>query len=350
LSVLGALLALTVSGCTGTTHVAGTATGSAPATGSGAAGVPGSPPSAAPLPAACTGAAARSVDTADQLAAALAGATPGGVIVLRPGSYRGNFVISRSGSPAAPITLCGSRSAILDGGDTGHGYVLHLNRADWWQIAGITLQNGQKGLVADHSNHDVFTGLDIHSVGDEAVHLRSGSSDNIVRDSVISATGLHQSKFGEGVYIGSAHKNWCQYSGCQPDRSDRDLVIGNAISHTTAENIDIKEGTTGGQISRNTLSGAGMDPTAAQAWINVKGNGWIISDNTGTDSVGDGFQVHQVSDGWGEHNVFRANRAQVNGPGYAYYVHHASLGTVVACSNSESGAAAGLSNVACSPG
>ena len=35
---------------------------------------------------------------------------------------------------------------------------------------------------------------------------------------------------------------------CEPDRSDRNVVAGNTISDTTAESIDIKEGTTGGTV------------------------------------------------------------------------------------------------------
>jgi hypothetical protein len=57
--------------------------------------------------------------------------------------------------------------------------------------------------------------------------------------------------------------------------------------------------------------------------------------------------VHRVYAGWGEQNVFRGNRAAVDGPGFGFYVQHASLGTLLACDNTATGAGAGLSNVRC---
>jgi len=61
----------------------------------------------------------------------------------------------------------------------------------------------------------------------------------------------------------------------------------NDISLTTAEAVDIKEGTTGGTLRKNRFAGAGM--TAADSWVDVKGNGWTIAENTGNGGVVDGF-------------------------------------------------------------
>ena len=148
----------------------------------------------------------------------------------------------------------------------------------------------------------------------------------------------------------SLRRNWCTYTACQPDASDRNLIKGNDVSQTTAENIDIKEGTTGGIVDGNHLSGVGMVASAATAWVNVKGNGWTITGNVGERSIGDGFAVHRVQDGWGERNVFRGNHAAVDGPGYGIYVQHSSLATLLTCDNTATGARSGLSNVDCTHG
>jgi len=295
----------------------------------------------------CDGPGIVSVRTADQLQQAIAAAKPGQTIVLAPGTYSGNFVATSSGTAAEPITLCGGRDSLLNGEDVNHGYVLYLDKASWWQLEGFTIENGQKGLVTDGSSHDLIYGLYVHSIGDEAIHLRSFSSDDIISHCIIRDTGLHTQFFGEGIYVGSAHKNWCRYTNCLPDRSDNNTIAFNNIAHTTAENIDIKEGTTGGIIMHNTLNGAGMVASAATAWINVKGNDWTVEDNTGTYSIGDGFQVHQVYPGWGIGNVFKNNSANVEGPGYGFYVQSRSLRTVITCSNSVRGAVHGLSNISC---
>jgi hypothetical protein len=81
--------------------------------------------------------------------------------------------------------------------------------------------------------------------------------------------------------------------------------------------------------------------------VNLKGNEWTIVGNIGRQSIKDGFQVHRVYKGWGERNVFRGNKAEVNGPGFGFYVQSISLATVIACDNTAIGAARGLSNTQC---
>jgi hypothetical protein len=312
--------------------------------------IPSGATSAAPNSeaASCPAAGATAVSSASALSSALSSARPGEVIVLAPGVYQGDFVASASGTASAPITLCGSRNAILQGESIKSGYTFHLDHASWWKVEGFTVEGGQKGIMADGADHDLLYGLYVHGTGDEAIHLRSLSSDNTVSHNVVRDTGSLKQFYGEGIYVGSANKNWCTYSGCQPDRSDGNALIDNNIAGTTAENIDIKEGTTGGKIIGNQFNGTGMVESAATGWINVKGNDWTIQDNTGTDSVKNGYQVHQVYAGWGIGNVFTDNRAQVNGPGYGIYVQNKRLQTVVACNNVVTAAGSGFSTIACS--
>jgi hypothetical protein len=311
---------------------------------------PSAPATAAPASiAGCTAeqAVGKTVTDEAELKQALAAASPGSAIVIAPGTYSGHFVAASSGTSSAPISLCGSRDAVLDGGSIKSGYTLYLNGASWWRLVGFTVQGGQKGIVTDHANHVIISGLYVHDIGDEGIHLRSFSSDNTVAGVTVRRTGLLRTKFGEGIYIGTANSNWCKYTACSPDASDRNVIRNNDIAETTAENIDIKEGTTGGVVADNHLAGDGMVASAATAWVNVKGNGWTISGNVGQHSLKDGFQVHRVYAGWGQRNIFRLNHATVDGPGYGFYVQSTSLATVLACDNTASGAAAGLSNTPC---
>jgi hypothetical protein len=358
-----ALLALTLAGCSGggtgspksgeaasTSSAPGPASPSGSTGSAGSAGISGSVPSTEAAGSSCAGGSgAISVSSAKELKKALSGARPGQEIVLAPGTYDGTFTVTASGTSAAPVTLCGPRSAILNGGSTSRGYTFYLNHASYWQLKGFTVTGGQKGVITDGSDYDLIYGLYVHSTGDEGIHLRSFSSHDTISHNLVSGTGLHEQFFGEGIYVGSAHKNWCRYSHCQPDASNDDVIAGNTISNTTAENIDIKEGTTGGKITGNHFDGTGMVESAATGWINVKGNDWTISDNTGVNGDKNGFQVHQVYPGWGIGNVFRGNDAQVNGPGYGYYVQNKRLQTIVACNNKVNGAAKGLSTIDCTP-
>jgi hypothetical protein len=275
---------------------------------------------------------------------ALAKAAPGQSIRLEDGKYTGKFVTQASGSATQPIWLCGGAGAVLDGDGIKGGYVLHLNKAKYWRLVGFTVTNGQKGVMADSTTGTVIQGLTVHDTGDEAIHLRANSTDNVVLNNTISKTGLRRDKFGEGVYIGSAVSNWCTVNDCQPDRSDRNVVKGNKMSQTTSEAIDIKEGTTGGLVEGNTFDGSAL--TGADSWVDVKGNNWMIRGNSGTKSTQDGFQTHQILKGWGDHNVFTGNIATVDGPGLAIALRQPAA-NVVACDNKFTGAGEGLSNIPC---
>ena len=309
-----------------------------------AATEPGAAPPPAPgaAPAECP--AGTAVSTAAELTAALAAAGPGAVIRLADGVYVGNFRATGAGTASQPITLCGGPGAVLDGGSTEDGYVLHLDQASYWTVQGFTVRNGQKGIMADETTFSLFQGLTVENTGDEAIHLRRFSSDNKVTGNTIRGAGLRKPKFGEGIYIGTAESNWCDVSACEPDKSDRNEIRGNTVSDTTAESIDIKEGTSDGLLLENIFDGSGI--TEADSWVDVKGRGWRIEGNTGRNSPQDGFQTHEIIDGWGTENVFRRNVAEVNGPGLGYSLKPA-RDNVVDCSNTASQAEQGLSNIPC---
>jgi len=299
-----------------------------------------------PPPPGCEEAGRRvSVSDSAGLTDALAHALPGDAIELADGTYAGHFVIDRSGTGAAPITLCGSRRAILDGGGIISGYGLAL-QADQWVISGIAITNSAVGIMADRANDNVLRGLEVYGIGGEGVHFRTFSSHNTLQGSFIHDTGRFVAHDGEGVYVGSAYTNWSKYTGGMPDRSDANRIIGNTIGpNTTAESVDLKEGTTGGLVSGNVFNGTGM--TAADSWVDVKGNGYLITGNTGTMAPTDGFQTHIQLAGWGNDNTFQGNAADVRASGYGFRNKAGSVGNVVACDNVVSNAGQGFANIPC---
>jgi nitrous oxidase accessory protein NosD len=272
------------------------------------------------------------VASAAQLRDALSSAEPGDVMVLEDGTYDGHFVIDRSGTSDAPIVLCGSRAAVLDGGSTGAGYALHLDGASHWRVRGLTVMGAAKGVVLDGSSDNELVGLAVEAAGEEAVHLRRNSSRNLVQGSRVDGAGTARRDIGEGIYVGSAESNWCRVTACKPDRSDHNRLVGNDVSGTAAEPIDVKEGTSGGLVSGNRLDGSGSD---ADSLIDIKGNGWTVEGTVGTASPGNGAAVYRILDGWGRGNVFRGNRFEVPSSGWAVEVFGAarSGGNVVDCTN-----------------
>ena len=288
------------------------------------------------------------VSTSAQLIAALKSAAPGQMIALADGRYVGKFEATTSGTQAAPITLTGSRAAVLSSGAVSSGYGLHITGSNW-RVTGISVTNSSKGIVLDGSKHTTISSVDVGNVGAEAVHFRSNSSDGVIENSVIHDTGLRQPGYGEGIYIGSANSNWGSIMGSQliADRSDRVIVRNNRISNTSAEGIDVKEGTTGGSITGNVFSNAGYSgQNFADSWVDVKGNAYTVTANSGAGTLLDAFQVHGVLSGWGRGNTFTSNSVLGGVPGYEVWIQSASLGNVVGCK--ASGATKGISNIRCS--
>jgi parallel beta-helix repeat protein len=287
------------------------------------------------------------VSTSEQLHAELRNARPGTVIGLADGVYDGTFTASTTGTAQAPLWLCGGAGAVLRGPGTDDGTVLHLEHVRHWRLVGFTVREGRKGVMADGTGDTVIQNLTVTQIGDEAVHLRANSTRNVVRGLTVSDTGLRRVKFGEGIYIGSAASNWCEITACQPDRSDHNVIVGNSIRATTAESVDIKEGTTGGVLADNTFDGADLAGDA-NSWVDVKGNGWLIQANRGSTATRSGFEVSVAADGWGTANTFDANTADVRGPGYGYELRppadDPAAGNRVTWSNTATGADAGITN------
>ncbi|MEW1835893.1 right-handed parallel beta-helix repeat-containing protein [Microbacterium sp. NPDC079995] len=284
----------------------------------------------------------------EDLQRAVDAAAPGDALRLADTTYSGRLVISASGSVAAPIVLCGSPQARIDGGDATTGYALHVDSASHWRISGFAVTGASKGIVADAASDIVFDRLVVEDIGEEGIHLRAGTTDSTVSNSTVRRTGTVTPEYGEGLYVGSAESNWCRYTGCEPDRSDRNRLIGNTVSDTTAEAIDIKEGSSDGVVDANTLT---LSATAVvDSAVDVKGNDWRVVDNRVT-STGIGIQVQQVSDGWGQRALIEGNTIDAAAEAYAIDVVGAARtqGAVIRCDNRTAGGAAVRASLACTP-
>ncbi len=291
------------------------------------------------------------VRTGTELMNAVAAAQPGNVIALAPGRYAGQMNLSANGAAGKPIWICGPRDAVIDGGGITKGQSpIQVSSSSHLVVTGMTVTNGLKGVTVRSSNNITVSDLLVENIGYEAIHLRSNTSDSTVVGNTIRNTGLLAAQYGEGVYIGSSDANWCALTDCLPDKSDRIAVVGNDISGTGAEAIEGKEGTTGGVIRDNVINGQGAQ---SESWIMVAGNDWSVTSNTGTSSRLHGFRHSAHVDGWGQRNLFAANAATVDGPGYGFKLFEPkgsrTTGTVVSCFNTVVGATSGFSTLACAP-
>jgi hypothetical protein len=294
---------------TATTAGTPTAGTSAPAS---PTATPSASPSATPTPSGSPsgsptgGTGTVDVSTGKQLQAALNAAVPGQTIRLADGTYTGNFTATAPGTAAARITLTGSPNAVLTT-STGGGYGLHLDGAAYWTVHGITVTGAQKGIVVDAADHVELDAVTVHHTTMEGVHFRTSSSWGVLRDSTVHDTGTAGDGKGEGVYVGTANT--------LTDTSDHVQITGNTIGpNIGGENVDLKEGTTGGLVSGNVFDGSGLTGrNYDDSWVDVKGNGYVIEDNTGSRTTNDGYQAHSQFPGWGCGTVFRGNRSDLTG-------------------------------------
>ncbi|MEC3980635.1 hypothetical protein [Amycolatopsis sp. H20-H5] len=288
------------------------------------------------------------VGTTAQLNSALASATPGTIIQLAANTtFTGNFKAAKSGTASGRITLQGPRSAVLK---ASGGRTLELT-GGYWTLNGFTITGGQKGLMATGVKNTLVDGIKVTGVGHEGIHFQYTSSDNVVQNSEVTDTGNEYAGYGEGIYFGSANSNW---PGGTPDHSDRNKALNNKIGpNVRAESIDIKEGTTGGELRGNTFDGTGQaGEHFADSWVDIKGNGYLIADNKASkvfvhDATYGGFELHVQLDGWGRNNTFSGNTADVQSSyAYGFYLAKPRLGNKVCASNTVTNAGKGFANVA----
>jgi hypothetical protein len=276
--------------------------------------------------------------TASCLTSALSGAQPGDVIVLASGTYTGNFTASVNGTSSSPIIIQSASStskAILSGGGTGSGYALYIT-GDYVQVRNLKITNAKKGIMLDNANHGLIDGTEIYNIGEEGVHYRDGSSNNVIQNSIVRDTGTVTPDYGEGVYVGSDVGKWGTYDAAANNNRISNVTIG---PNVRAESIDIKEGTTGTLVENCTFDGTGISgANFSDSFMDVKGNNSIIRNNTvrrnGNPVIVDAFQVHERAAGWGFDNDFHNNTVYLDGS--APYVVHVASGSARVCGNTRS--------------
>lgn len=303
-----------------------------------------------------------SVSASGQLLAALKAVQPGDTISLADGTYSGAFIGTTSGTASAPITLTGGAGAVLTNpdksGDLGTGYGFHLE-ASYWKVSGFSIDNSNKGIVLDGADNDVLDGLTVRHIGDEGIHLREFSSNDIVEHCKVYDTGTGTPGYGEGIYVGTSNGNWPTYTHGKPDLSNNDQILDNTVGpDVRADNLDVKEATSGGVISGNSFNSAGeTGANFSNDVVAVKGDNYTVTDNTVINPRQDGFEVENLWKKVGCGNTFKNNKLNMAGaktPGYGFNVKDQSVckahPNVVGASNTVTNSGKGVSTIPVTPG
>jgi hypothetical protein len=198
------------------------------------------------------------VANAQQWAAAVAAAEPGDTIKLvatinqilqyrgsraEPGEQEG-----ADGTADRPITITAAEGVWIDPGDQNNRkpaldilYTSHVN------VVGVNVRNSQFGIRVLYSTGTatspvMVSGNVVQDIGHAGIHIaghlesHEPSQHVRVEGNVVARTGRTSDTFGEGIYLGFGSQEWV-------DETSDIAVIGNDISGTTGEAIDIKPGT-----------------------------------------------------------------------------------------------------------
>jgi nitrous oxidase accessory protein len=163
------------------------------------------------------------------LAAAVAAAAPGAVIMVPPGRYPGPVVLSR------PITLLGEGYPVIDGGRRGDVFVITAPnvRVEGFEIRGSALAysseaagivvRGDRAVIRRNRVTDVLFG----------VYL-AGTTGTIVEDNTIATADLPVERRGHAVYLWKARD--VQVRGNRITRGKDGLYISFSDRITVANN------------------------------------------------------------------------------------------------------------------
>ncbi|MAQ75930.1 MAG: hypothetical protein CL613_06320 [Aquimarina sp.] len=228
----------------------------------------------------------------DCIIQALKNASPGDEIIIASGTYTApdkfsidgratRFGSAKSGTADKPIVVRAKNPAnppILKGPSGRYdGYLLYLT-GDYWQVKNLIFEEGSKGIVLDNANHALLENLTVRQIGEEGIHLRDGSSNNLVKGCKVYDTGITKPGFGEGLYIGSDKSQHDRYNRDCNDNTFDGCTIGPNVA---AEGADIKEGTKNTVIKNCTFSAKGITGVnSADAFIDIKGAYAFIYNNT----------------------------------------------------------------------
>ncbi|CAM9797687.1 unnamed protein product, partial [Choristocarpus tenellus] len=205
---------------------------------------------------------------------AMAMAKAGDVVELGNGVYDGGIASSSSGTESAPITITGSREAVVSGtnpdderGFTVDGKMGSGDSLEFYADKCIYVHGQEKAKTINYMGHEflssinglVLSNLSIKNCQGECVRLRYFVTHADIQDNDVQDCGVDdfifnpgQGKNGEGFYIGTSSE---QNPDSGPDGSNFNLVRNNVILTNGNECVEFKEGTEHNVIEGNTCGG-----------------------------------------------------------------------------------------------
>jgi len=235
------------------------------------------------------------VNPDEDLNSILNNAKGGDTVLVKPGTYSKVTLSDKRFSEQKPLIVRadGSGTVIVKGDTITRGSALELNNCSYIVFEGITFTNAMWGIYVKGSAHILIRNNEITNTGQEGCHIGRSSKYVDIIGNKIHDTGKFNSKWAEGVYVGSG-----SYGGSNfPDNCEYIWIEGNHIYKTgNAEAVNIKAESFHVTVRNNKIHDIhpGTSEQYNQAAITVEG---------GENSLKNNYRLDEKRDVWIENNT-----------------------------------------------
>ncbi len=221
-------------------------------------------------------------------------ANGGDTILIKPGDYSAISLSDKNFKELQPLFVRADGPGVVVSGNTvSRGSALEINNCSFIVFKGIVFTNAMWGIYVKSSSNIILLNNEIHGTGQEGCHVGRSSKYIDVIGNKIQNTGLFNSKWAEGIYVGSGSYGRNNF----PDNCEYIWIEGNHIYETgNAEGINVK-----GECFHVTVRGnkihdirPGTSEQYNQAGITVEGCENSIKNN---------YRLSEKRDVWVEDNT-----------------------------------------------
>jgi parallel beta-helix repeat protein len=218
----------------------------------------------------------------------------GDTVLIKPGIYSRVSLTDKKYSEQKPLVIRadGSETVLIKGDTISKGSALEINNCSYIIFEGITFTNAMWGIYVKSSEHILIRNNEIYNTGQEGCHIGRSSKYVDVIGNKIHNTGKYNSKWAEGVYVGSGSYGRSNF----PDNCEYIWIEGNHIYKTgNAEAVNVKSECFHITIRNNKIHDIhpGTSEQYNQAAITVEG---------GENSLKNNYRLDEKRDVWIENN------------------------------------------------
>jgi parallel beta-helix repeat protein len=219
----------------------------------------------------------------------------GDTVLVKPGKYSSISLSDRIYSEKNPLVVRAfdSDTVLISGITISKGSSLEIRNCSYIVIEGLTFINSMWGIYVKNSDHIIIRNNEIYNTGQEGAHIGRSSKYVDVTGNKIHNTGQFNSKWGEGIYVGTG-----SYWGRNfPDNCEYIWIESNHIYETgNGEGINIKGECFHVTVRNNRIHDIhpGTKEQYNQAGITVEG---------AENSLENNYRLSEKRDVWVENNT-----------------------------------------------